>query len=101
MYFEDDEDRTFVPDVRKQKDRTIIYGDGWKQYIAKNSFIGGECIDFSMEGAVNRLRTLHFSNNHDEIDEDDDQDHEDSQDDQDDGSNQNDVDIHEDEDQPE
>ena len=92
MYFDDDMGRTFELDVRKWKDRTIIYGDGWERYIAKNNFIGGEYIAFSLKGAVSMLRTLYFASQDDEVDEDDehDQDHDDSQDDQDDGNNQDD-----------
>ena len=42
MYFDDDMGRTFELDVRKRKDKTNIYSDGWKQYIALNNFIEGE-----------------------------------------------------------
>lgn len=65
----DDKGRTFEPDVPKRKDRTIIYGDGREQYIAQNKFIGGEYISFFLKGAVNRLRTLYFSNDDDDIDD--------------------------------
>lgn len=83
MDFEDDQGRTFKLDVLKQKDRTMIYGNGWKQYISQNNFIRGDDISFFLERVVNMLRTLYFFNNHDGVDEDDDddQDHDNSQDD--------------------
>ena len=94
MYFDDDMGCTFELDVHKRKDRTIIYGDEWKQYIAQNNLIGGEYISFSVNGEVNRLRTMYFCSD----DDGDDQDHDDSQDHQDDGDNQDDESSHKDED---
>ena len=94
MYFADDMGRTFELDVHKRKDRTIIYGNGWEQYIAQNNFIGGEYISFSMNREVNRLRTMYFCSD----DDDNDQDHDDSQYHQDDGDSQDDEGIRDDED---
>lgn len=74
LHFEDDKERTFKVEVRKEKDRTIIDGDGGKKYISKNKVIEGEYIAFSLKGAVNRLKTLYFSSQDDEVDEDDEDD---------------------------
>ena len=86
--------RTFLMDVHKRMDRTMIYGDEWKQHIAQNNLIGGEYITFSLKETVNGLRTLYFSSQDDEVDEDDqdDQDQALAQDDHDDGDNQDDED---------
>ncbi|XP_044433859.1 uncharacterized protein [Triticum aestivum] len=97
IYFADDMGCTFLMDVHKRKDRTIIYGDEWKQYIAQNNLIGGEYISFSLKGDVNRLRTMYFYNNDDG---DDNRDHDDSQDQQDDRDDQDDEDEEDDDDGP-
>ena len=50
LYFVDDEEGEFELDRRKGKNKTIIYGDGWEQYIALNNFKGGELVAFSLIG---------------------------------------------------
>jgi hypothetical protein len=95
LYFEDDEEREFELDLRKGKNKTIIYGDGWEQYIVVNNFKGGELVAFSLIGEVNRLRTLYVQSD----DDDDDQDDIVSQDDQDDIDSQDEDEDIQDEDE--
>ena len=58
MYFEVDEERTFELDVHKLKDITITFGEGRKQYIAHNNFIGREYIAFFLERSGQQVKDI-------------------------------------------
>ena len=47
-------------EVEKRQSKTLIGGDGWREFITRNRLIGGEMLCFSLRGDTLRVSVVYI-----------------------------------------